>query len=128
MVAEVNTYAVHVSREGGKYWHIHIPDVDRVTQARSVDEIDVMARDLVAIMLGVAPDSFDLDLRLELPGFAAHMERARQLRERELEIRNEAAGEWRAAAIALRDAGVPLRDLGKLLGVSYQRAHQLVSS
>lgn len=32
---------------------VHVPEVDRHTQARTVDEIEVMARDLIAIMTGV---------------------------------------------------------------------------
>jgi hypothetical protein len=34
----------------------------------------------------------------------------------------------RAAAQELSRSGMPLRDIGQLLGVSYQRAHQLVSA
>jgi transposase-like protein len=33
----------------------------------------------------------------------------------------------RAAARELADAGLTMRDIGQLLGISYQRAQQLVS-
>jgi hypothetical protein len=39
----------------------------------------------------------------------------------------EAAAEARLAAKELHDQGVPVRDIGRALGVSYQRAHQLAS-
>lgn len=54
-------YEVVVERDG-KYWLVTIPAVRRVTQARSLHEVDAMARDLIAIMDEVAPDSFDISL------------------------------------------------------------------
>jgi hypothetical protein len=48
-VAEVKTYRVDVERDG-RFWLIHVPAVERWTQARNVREIEPMARDLIAIM------------------------------------------------------------------------------
>ncbi|MHA6629053.1 hypothetical protein ACU61A_26760 [Pseudonocardia sichuanensis] len=124
----MSTYTAHVTRSG-RYWHIHIPEIDRVTQARNVGEIDVMARDLIAVMLDIEPDSFTVDVQVTMPASVReHLDRAEQLRAEELRLRSEAAAEVRAAALELKESGIPLRDLGKLLGVSHQRAHQLVSS
>jgi hypothetical protein len=39
----------------------------------------------------------------------------------------EAADEYRAAARQLKDQGLSVREIGRLLDVSFQRAHQLVS-
>jgi hypothetical protein len=39
----------------------------------------------------------------------------------------EAAAQVRAATRELHDNGLPVRDVGRILGVPYQRAHQLVS-
>jgi len=52
---------------------------------------------------------------------------AKQLREQAARSQHDAAEEARKAARELSEDGVPLRDIGRLMGVSYQRAHQLVA-
>lgn len=47
----------------GQFWLIRVPEVDRATQARHLREVEAMARDLIAIMEDVAPDSFALDVQ-----------------------------------------------------------------
>lgn len=127
-MAEVNTYVVNVTREG-RFWHIDVPEIDRVTQARNVAEIELMARDLIAIMLEVEPDSFDIDVRIELPAeVRRHLDAAEHARKDEAEARTRAAAESRAAATALKNADLSVRDIGKVLGISYQRASQLTSA
>lgn len=126
MVETMSTYHADVSRDG-KFWLIHVPEVGRWTQARTYDEIEVMARDLVAIINDVPVDSFELAVSITLPTPAAeHLKQADQLRDQAATAQSEAANELRAAARALRDTGMSIRDLGKTLGVSHQRAHQLV--
>lgn len=127
MVEALSRFTAQVTRDG-RFWLIHVPEIDRATQARSLAEIEPMARDLIVIMESVEPDSFELDVTITMPGdVAQHLERADVLRAEEARARAEAEAEVRAAAVTLKEAGIPLRDLGKLLGVSYQRAHQLVS-
>lgn len=124
----MNAYTALVSRDG-KFWHIEVPKIDRVTQARNISEVDVMARDLIAIMTGLEPDSFELDVRIELPeSVQAHLSEVERARGAEAEARSLAATELRAAAAELKDAGLSVRELGSVLGVSYQRASQLTSS
>jgi len=55
----VKTYTVEATRVGS-VWLVYVPEVDRTTQARSRDEIEPMARDLVAVMRGVSPESVAL--------------------------------------------------------------------
>lgn len=121
-------YDANVERDG-KYWRVRVPQVDRTTQARHLREVDAMARDLISLMHDADPDSVDLRVHIELPEeVRRHLERAAELREQAARAQHEAAEEARAAARQLAAAGLPLRDVGQALGVSYQRAHQLVSS
>jgi hypothetical protein len=97
-----------------------------VTQARRLGELDAMTTDLIEIMTGDATPQIDYDYRL--PDAAAeHVLAAVRLRSEAAHAQSEAAAEIRAAAVDLHSQGIPLRDVGRLLGVSYQRAHQLVS-
>ncbi|MFJ9387721.1 hypothetical protein ACIRON_02800 [Nocardioides sp. NPDC101246] len=122
----MKTYEVLADRDE-QYWRVRVPAVDRVTSARHVREIETMARDLIAIMEDVEPDSFEIDMRIELPAdVRAHLDAAARLREEATRANAEAAQEARAAARGLVDAGMPLRDAGAVLGVSHQRVAQLV--
>jgi hypothetical protein len=123
----MSTYTALVSRDG-RFWHVEVPEIDRVTQARNLNEVDLMARDLVAIMTGVEPDSFELDVRVQLPdSVQAHLSEVERARDAEAEARSHAATELRAAAAELKNAGLSVRELGSVLGISYQRASQLTS-
>ena len=86
-----------------------------------------MVSDLIAIMTDTDPDSFNVELELVLPPEAlAHKIAAEELRGKAAAAQAAAALESRRAALALRESGYTLRDIGEALGVSYQRAHQLV--
>lgn len=128
MVAQVSTYTVVVTR-GERYWLVHVPEVERSTQARHLREVDAMARDLVATMRDVPPESFELDVDVRVPEEAnQHLARSKKLFEEADQARAAAAAEVRAAARSLKDQGLPLRDIGLVLGVSYQRAGQLAGA
>jgi DNA-directed RNA polymerase specialized sigma24 family protein len=115
-----------VARDG-RFWHIRVPQIERSTQARHLREVELMARDLIAIMEDVPPDSFDLEVQIELPqDVRQELARSAELREQAAHAQAEAARLSRDAALRLYDQGLPLRDIGKVLGVSFQRAKQLV--
>lgn len=121
------TYKATVKR-GERYWLVTVDGVG-MTQARNLREVPEMIQDLVATVLDVAPDSFGVPWSISLPDFVLeHLERARALREESKRAQSESAKELRLAAKRLREQNLPLRDIGQVLGVSYQRAHQLVSS
>lgn len=58
----MKTYAAEVERDG-QSWLIRVPEIARVTQARRLREVETLARDQVAVMEDVEPDSFELDIR-----------------------------------------------------------------
>jgi len=123
----MNTYTALVSRDG-RFWHADVPEIDRVTQARNLNEVDVMTRDLIAIMTGAEPDSFEVNVRIQLPdSVQAHLSEVERARDAEAAARSHAATELRAAATELKNAGLSVRELGSVLGISYQRASQLTS-
>lgn len=122
----MKTYLASVERDG-KSWLIRKQGVC-VTQARHLPELDAMARDLVVAMTGEPPDSISLEVKTRLPErVQEHLRKAAQLRTESSRAQSEAATELRIATGQLLDAGLPLRDVGKLLVASYQRAHQLAS-
>lgn len=123
------TYEVRVTH-GQQWWLIEVPEIPgAVSQARSLREVESMVRDLIAVMLEVPTDSFEINVHVELPEqVAARVKRVDVLRKLSADSQAEAALESRLAAQGLRDAGMSLRDVGEALNVSYQRAHQLVGA
>ena len=119
-------YEATVERDG-KFWLISIPEVGRVTQARNLGEAEAMACDLVGIMEGVDPESVVVALHIKLPEqVAAHLAEMQRQRELAASSNSRAAEEARKAAAALRADGLTVRDIGAALGVSHQRADQLL--
>jgi len=55
------TYHATVQR-GERFWLVYVAELDRWTQARHDGEIELMARDLVATMLEIPADSFEMEI------------------------------------------------------------------
>lgn len=113
----------------GDWWGVSVPSVPGVfTQARRLDQIEDMARDAIATMLGVPPRSFDVDVAWEVPGgLGSDVETARILRERADHAQRDAGVAARAVAAKLLQRGhLTIRDIGTLLGMSHQRVSQLL--
>lgn len=107
----------------GRAWCLEVPEVERVTMAMSVKEIDVMAKDLISIMTG-EPDPA-IAVEYVLPEEASEAMRLKAEAER---IEAESRAQQRRAVRKLHGDGMPFRDIGALLGISYQRAHQLAAA
>jgi DNA-directed RNA polymerase specialized sigma subunit len=123
----MSKYTAEVERDG-KFWMIRVPEIGRATQARHVREIETMARDLIAIIVDVPADSFELTVHINLPkAVEDHLKAAEAYREQAAEANRRASEEARVAAKILA-AEMPLREVGAVLDVSHQRVHQLVNS
>ena len=119
-------YRATVARDG-RFWLVRVEGVGS-TQARHLRELDTMAKDLIALMTNDNPEEVVVDYDIRLPAeVAEHLRRSEELRAASAEAQAAAAAEVRSAARQLHEQGVALRDVGKVLGVSHQRAHQLVS-
>lgn len=124
-----HTYKATVTRED-RWWMVHVPEIGGLTQARRLSEAKAMARSLVAVTLDIPADSFDVDIEVEKVGTVKVAERTARLRTaRETATRLEHEVQAAAESLArdLANEGLPLRDIGDILGISYQRAHQLVN-
>lgn len=123
----MKTYTVTVYRED-RWWIIEAPEVPVVTQAGRLNDVERRARGGIATRLDCEPDAFDIEVTVILPdGVNADIESATQLREEAARIRSEAAETHRRAARRMADAGLTVRDIGTVLGVSHQRAHALLA-
>ena len=125
-MADMKTYQAEIERDG-RFWRVRVPDIDRSTQARSLSEAEVMVRDLIAIMTDVPQNSFAVDMKIILPeDVQLELDQSQVLREQAKQSQAEAARLARDAAHRLHVLGLSLRDIGQALGVTFQRAKQLV--
>lgn len=126
-MVEVNTYRVRATRDG-RFWLLTVPELEIVTQARRLTEADEMARDLIATWLDVDPDTVAIDLDVVLPGnLAKRRERVQRLREQSDRLREQATEELRSVVRDAHQAGLTVRELAVALGVSHQRAQQILA-
>lgn len=122
----MKTYRAELERDG-RFWRVRVPDLGRTTQARNLSEAEAMARDLIAIMADVPQNSFDVDMKIMLPeDVQLELDQSMALRSQAKQSQAEAARLSRDAAQRLHNLGLSLRDIGRALGVTFQRAKQLV--
>ncbi|MGH3505287.1 MAG: hypothetical protein ACRDQA_31000 [Nocardioidaceae bacterium] len=121
------TYRVDVYREDG-FWMVQVPELDLLTQARRLDEVERMARSIISLDQEIETDSFEVLIHTDLGLIGDQIDEARSLRATADEANRKAAKLARESARTLYADGLPLRDVGALLDVSFQRAQQLVKS
>ncbi|WBB77294.1 helix-turn-helix domain-containing protein [Micromonospora sp. WMMD882] len=118
-------YTVECARSGS-WWAITVPELKGVfSQARRLDQVESMAREAIGLMLEVAPDSFDVEIKPVLPD---QVVRAREARVALRQAERSAEETTRYAAVELIRAGYTVRDIGELLGISPQRVSQITQA
>lgn len=108
---------------------VTIPEVDgAMTQAPRLDQVEEMARDVVSLLLEVPAASFDLDVKPLLgEPLASQLSEARKLRAEAERSQLRVAAATGPLVEELVAGGFRVREIGQLLGVTYQRAAQLAA-
>lgn len=137
----MHTYRVEVTRDG-KWWMITVPELaghrstdgsvnlSDITQTRRLSEVARQAREFICTVTDSAPSAVGLEVTVTVDGIDVSGRARRILDERELADRHAAAAREQATQLArdLAAHGVPVRDVGEVLGVSFQRVQQLIST
>jgi DNA-directed RNA polymerase specialized sigma subunit len=125
----VSTYRVTATRDGD-WWSLVAHDVqgrDVASQARRLDQADGAIREAIALVLDVDGDEFELEISPDL----RHVEvsddtlEALELRRALAELSDQARRRTPAAVAELRAAGLTVRDVAQLLGVTPSRVSQI---
>lgn len=124
-------YNVEVTRDG-RWWMINVPEIDQLTQARRVGEIEDMARSLIAVSTDTALSEVRVHVTSitvpslgDIASTAHHIE---DLRGEAARLEAKASEAVQQYARDLTHQGVPVRDTAALLGVSPQRVSQLAKA
>lgn len=137
----MHTYRVNVTRDG-RWWMIHVPELSGhkcadgtinltdTTQARRFSEVPGQARDFICTVTDKAPSEVGMDIAVEVDGIDVTARASKLRHDRELAERFAANAQQEARELArdLAASGVAVRDVGEVLGVSHQRAQQLISA
>ena len=124
----MSTYTARATREQG-WWTVEVDEVPGLfTQARRLSQIEAQVRDALTLFPEIESNPDDARVIVVPMGeYAALADRALQAR-RDAETAKEQAN--RIMVETARDLyrrDLPYRDIGQLLGVSFQRAAQLVA-
>jgi predicted RNase H-like HicB family nuclease len=123
------TYTVRYELDETGWWLAAVPAIPGChTQARTLEQAETRIREALALFIpdaAAARAQLVNDVHLPLTCRRALARATAQRAEADRVTRN-AHRAIRAAATALSRQGMSLRDTGRLLGVSRQRAHQLL--
>jgi hypothetical protein len=124
-------YKVEITRDG-RWWMVHIPEIDGLTQARRIGEAQQMAREFIALETSTPiTDVMVTIASITVPGIGDIQELADDISDlREAARKAEAAVADATKRYAKRatQAGIPVRDIAELLDVSPQRVSQLANA
>lgn len=136
----MHTYRVNVTRDN-RWWMITVPELDGyvgadgainvgdTTQARRLSDVPTEARDFICTVTDCAPSEVDMEITITVDGIDVTQRARKVADDREVADRHAAAAAAQARQLArdLAARGVAVRDVGDVLGVSFQRAQQLIS-
>lgn len=137
----MHVYKANVTRDD-RWWMITVPElagyvgadgainIGDTTQARRLADVPTEVRDFICTITDCAPSEVGVDITISVEGIDVTAEAAKVGRERALADAHAAAAKEGASRLArnLAAHGVSVRDVGEVLGVSFQRAQQLISA
>ena len=125
----MTTYQVTATRET-EWWSLVAVDVqgrEVASQSRRLDQSEAAIREAIALVLDVDDDAFDVHINPDL----SHVEvsgrtlEALEVRRALAELTSRARRQTPAAVAELRQAGLTVRDVAHLLGVTPSRVSQI---
>jgi DNA-directed RNA polymerase specialized sigma subunit len=126
---DVITYRVTATREGD-WWSLVASGVqgrEVASQARRLDQAESAIREAIALALDVDGGDFEVDIAPDLTHVEVSDEtlEALQLRQALAVLSDQAHRRTPAAVAELRHAGLTVRDVAQLLGVTPSRVSQI---
>ena len=124
-----HTFEVHYELDETGWWFATIPAVPGChTQGRTIEQAENRIREALALFVtGATAAKATLEADVQLPSAAKRaLSSALEKRAEADAVAAESQAATRSATLALSQVGLSLRDIGRLLGVTRQRAHQLL--
>lgn len=110
------------------YFVLEVEGLPGATQAKGLKKVDSMVRDFIFEHTAEAHDGVEYDLHFRLPEDVNHaLLEAQRMKLIADKTRKDAAQASTRAAKILRAQGFTVRDIGAMLGISFQRVQQFLS-
>ena len=120
-------YTAHCEWDETGWWVVTVPELaGAVTQSRRLDQVPGDVAEVIQLLTDKGPEAYELDVEAHVPGAVGEeASHAAELRAAADRLSQEAQEATAKAVRTLRAAGLTVRDVGSLLGVSFQRVQQL---
>jgi CO/xanthine dehydrogenase Mo-binding subunit len=118
------------ARRDGRWWVVQCDQhPSALSQVARLDQAADVHREAIAFVTGVPEDEVEVEVRPMLDSeLSSELDQAAQLAEQAKRAEEQAGAKRRRVARRLAKSGMTVRDVGAVMGVSYQRAHQLVKN
>ncbi|MGV9709340.1 HicB family toxin-antitoxin system [Gordonia sp. NPDC003424] len=130
-------YRIDVTRDD-RWWMLRIPALhnthglvgEALTQARRYADIPREATDYICVVTDCKPSDVSLDIHVAIDDLdvTAAANRVRELKTTAAQLEHDASILSVSTADRLSAQGIPIRDIGAILGVSHQRVAQLMNA
>ena len=111
----------------GKWWMVSIPEIDGLTQCKTIEKIPEQAADLAAVILDLPADQVAVTVDYTLPEDAkAANDSWHQAQGQLTEAKANVDARLADLARTLKDQGYTLKDIGALTGYTFQRIAQIL--
>ena len=116
------------ARRSGAWWAIDVPELPGVySQARRLDRVESMARDVIALFLDVDTATLEIRVETNLPSeLRRDVDALGRLRTDADRLQAGSSGAMRHLTHELLGRGLSVCDAAAILGISHQRVSQLV--
>lgn len=124
----MKVFTVTAERGASGAWVLECDELGVVSQTKRLDRAEDEVTEAIAFQSGLEPGDFAVDVVPVLPGEIEQLRvQADDLGAKAKAASEEAAAARTALARKMKDAGFTLREMGQVVGVSYQRAAALVA-
>jgi predicted RNase H-like HicB family nuclease len=126
----VKTYRIECEWDETGWWVVTVPEVSgAVTQCKRLDKVPDDVGEVLELLTGKKPGTYELDVRTIVPGKAGELAaQALELRAQADALAGTVATTTCTAVVTLSKSGFSMRDIGQLVGVSHQRVDQILKA
>ena len=130
MVATMTHQFTSIARKDGRWWVVQCEQhPGAISQVARLDQAQEHQREAIAFVANLPQETIVVTVRAVLdPAITLEIQAADKLREEAESAAGLSATRRRHAALAMKAAGLTVRDIGTVLHVSHQRAHQLLNT
>lgn len=109
-----------------QWWLVECEELDVMGQARSLSEVDEVAKEVIGLWLDVDPETINVEVSIIMPEeIKAAWDESRQLKSEAEKALTHSGEIARETVKKLRENGFTQKEAARVLGISPQRIHQL---